>query len=78
MLVEEKKQRQNLKLLPRMAEVQIGIWTPIPGGNLYSKIGSNQSAELHMCENHVFFLSVNILTVWHVSFLGRTAHYHVS
>ena len=31
-----------------------------------------------MCENHVFLLPINILTVWHAGFLGRTTHYHVS
>ena len=34
--------------------------------------------ELHRCENCIFFLPVNILTVWHAGFLGRTTHYRVS
>ena len=36
------------------------------------------SMELCMHENHVLFLPVNILTVWHASFLDCMAHYHVS
>ena len=31
--------------------------------------------ELHRCENCVFFLPVNILTVWRAGFLGRTTHF---
>ena len=34
--------------------------------------------ELQRCENHVFFLPVNILTVWRAGFLGRTTHYCLS
>ena len=34
--------------------------------------------ELHRCENWVFFLPVNILTVWRAGFLGRTTHHRVS
>ena len=34
--------------------------------------------ELHRCENHILFLPVYILTVWHAGFLGNTIQYHVS
>ena len=34
--------------------------------------------ELQRCENRVYFLPVNILTVWRAGFLGRTTYYRVS
>ena len=34
--------------------------------------------EIQRCENDVFVLPVNILTVWRAGFLGRTTHYRVS
>ena len=34
--------------------------------------------ELHRCENCVFFLPVDILTVWRADFLGCMTYYHVS
>ena len=34
--------------------------------------------EIQKCENEVFFLQVNISTVLHAGFLGRTTHYRVS
>ena len=36
------------------------------------------STELRRCENCVFFLPVNILTVLRAGFLGRMTHYRVS
>ena len=36
------------------------------------------STELHMHENCILFLPVNILMVWHGGFLGCTTHYCVS
>ena len=36
------------------------------------------SMELHKHENHIFFLPINILTVWCASFLGCMTHYRVS
>ena len=33
--------------------------------------------ELQRCENCVYFLPVNILTVWRAGFLGRTTHYRM-
>ena len=34
--------------------------------------------ELYMCENAIFFLPVNMPTVWCTGFLGHMTHYHVS
>ena len=34
--------------------------------------------EIQRCENDVFVLPVNILTVWRAGFLGRTTHYRVT
>ena len=33
--------------------------------------------EIQRCENDVFFLLVNIPTLWRAGFLGRTAYYRV-
>jgi len=45
----------------------------LPCGNLCSKCEIS-----HWCEDDIFFLPVNILTVWCAGFLGSITHYHVS
>ena len=49
------------------------MWGAKGGGNLQWR-----GTEICMSENCVFFLPVNILTVWCTGFLGHTTHYRVS
>ena len=56
-----------------------GMWGAEGGGRLQYVISIQEgSMEIHMRENCVLFLPVNILTMWCTSFLGCTTHYHVS
>ena len=53
--------------LPWLAGNSVATLDPIGSG----------ITEIQRCENDVFFLPVNIPTVWRTSFLGRTTHYRV-
>ena len=85
--VEEKNEEKNPKLwplvsrkwmerfssnlecgLPYLADTSVATLVSIGYG----------ITELQRCENRVYFLPVNILTVWRAGFLGRTTHYRVS
>ena len=48
--------------LPYLASTYVANLIPIGEG----------ITELHRCENYIFFLPVNILTVWRAGFLGHT------
>ena len=41
-------------------------------------LNSGKWSQLHGCKNYILSLPLNILTVRHDSFLGRTIHYRVS
>ena len=87
---EEKQEEKKPKKLSQFLKSHIsgtlevtllkfGMWSTYVGGHVHSKIVlfHKGSTELRRCENSVFFLPVNILTVLR-QLLGRTTHYRVS
>jgi len=47
--------------------LKFGMWGAEGGGRLHYKVQQG-STELHMCENRVLVLPVNILMVWRTGF----------
>ena len=82
---KKKNKQKNETLAVRISEMAgmisftFGMWTPLTGEQLYSKVSSNQTKD-HV-DTKVWkwcFLPVNIPTVWRAGFLGHTTHYRVS
>ena len=82
-----KKRRKNPKLWPLVSRkwlerfssnLECGL--PYLAGTSVATLVSigYGSTEIQRCENRVYFLPVNVLTVWRAGFLGRTTHYRVS
>ena len=58
---------------------KFGMWTPLVGGQLCSKIGYNRIRDHQDTKVWKWrFLPVNIPTVWRANFLGHTTLYRVS
>ena len=81
---EEKNEKKTLTSAARISEMagviffKLGMWTSLPSRHFYSNFSFNRGiTELQRCENRVYFLPVNILTVWRAGFLSRTIHYRV-
>ena len=81
--VEEKNEEKKTKLWPLVSRkwlerfsstLECGL--PYLAGTSAATLVSIVSGitELQRCENRVYFLPVNILTVWRAGFLGRTTH----
>ena len=80
---EEKKTQTLAACISEITEAiffKFGMWTPLPSRHFCSNFGFNRirNTELKRCENRVYFLPVNILTVWCAGFLGCMTHYRVS
>ena len=84
---EEKNKEEKIKFWPLVSQKWLRRFSlnfvcklPYCAGTSVQNLVpiGKEITELHMCENCVFFLPVNILMVWCAGFLGRTTHYRVS